>query len=357
MIDMIGRFFRIHRFARLRQAINMRLFLLLFAAIPGLTFFPRPAASVEIVPFYTYNQNPLTQIHGLPAIDNARLVPVRRLGMLLSVDAANSYAVDFNTSESITLDGETYRFTLAARYGIAKGFELGVDIPYVAHSGGFMDVFIEDFHHFFGFPNGGRESAPRDRLLYQYSSTYNDGINLSDSTSGLGDIRLTGAMQLYGEGSEAPRSVALRASLKLPTGNSHRLLGSGSTDFALWLNASEDFKLPALGHLTGFGAVGGMVMSDGDVLKRQQRTLAGFASLGLGWSPISWFALKVQANGHTPIYQDSNLREVNKSSIQLVSGGTFAFTKDTSIDLGISEDVIVDTSPDVVFTLTLRTMF
>ena len=150
---------------------------------------------------------------------------------------------------------------------------------------------------------------------------------------------------------------ALRASLKLPTGNSHRLLGSGSTDFALWLDASEDCKLPALGHLTGFGAVGGMVMSEGDVLKRQQRTLAGFASLGLGWSPISWFALKVQANGHTPLYQDSNLREVNKSSIQLVSGGTFAFTKNTSLDLGISEDVIVETSPDVVFTLTLRTLF
>ncbi len=332
--------------------------LLLFCCMPlFLLLLPRPALSVEIVPFYTFNQSPLVQIHGLPAIDNADLVPVGRLETIVSVDTANNFAVDSNANESITLDGETYRFTLAARYGIAKGFELGVDIPYVAHSGGFLDGFIEDFHHFFGFPNGGRESAPRDRLLYDYSSNNNNGLNLSDSTSGLGDMRLTGAMQLYREGDEAPRAVALRASLKLPTGNSHRLLGSGSTDFALWLDASEDCKLPALGHLTGFGAVGGMVMSEGDVLKRQQRTLAGFASLGLGWSPISWFALKVQANGHTPLYQDSNLREVNKSSIQLVSGGTFAFTKNTSLDLGISEDVIVETSPDVVFTLTLRTLF
>jgi hypothetical protein len=227
----------------------------------------------------------------------------------------------------------------------------------VAHSGGFLDGIIEGFHHFFGLPNGGRESAPRNRLLYDYSSNNNNGVNLSDSTSGLGDIRLTGAMQLYREGDEAPSAVALRASLKLPTGNSHRLLGSGGTDFALWMDASEDCRLPALGHLTGFGAIGGMVMSDGDVLKRQQRTLAGFASLGFGWSPLSWFALKVQANGHTPIYQDSKLAELNKSSIQLVSGGTLAFTKNTTLDLGISEDVIVDTSPDVVFTLTLRTLF
>ncbi len=347
----------IHAACRLRTAACLRIFIPFFVLFLFLTFFPRSAECVEITPFYTYNQSPLIQIHGLPAIDNASLVPIGRLGMLLSVDAANNFTIDSNTRENITLDGETYRFTLAARYGIARGFEVGLDIPYVAHSGGFMDGFIEDFHHFFGFPNGGRESAPRDRLLYHYASTYNDGINLSDSTSGVGDIRLTGAMQLYRKGDDAPRAVALRASLKLPTGNSHRLLGSGGTDFALWLDASEDYRLPALGHLTGFGAVGGMVMSEGDVLKRQQRTAAGFASLGFGWSPINWFALKVQANAHTPIYQNSSLREVNESSVQLVSGGTFAFTQNTSLDLGISEDVLVDTSPDVVFTLTLRTMF
>ncbi|HET6418882.1 MAG TPA: DUF3187 family protein [Geobacteraceae bacterium] len=357
MPDGFGRKYSADAPARLLSEACKRIFLLFFFAVSSMVFLPRPADCVEITPFYTYNQSPLIQIHGLPAIDNAALVPVGRLGTLLSVDAANNFSVDSNASESVTLDGETYRFTLAGRYGIANGFEVGVDIPYVVHSGGFMDGFIQDYHHFFGFPNGGRESVPNGRLLYQYSSSYNDGVSLSDSTSGLGDIRLTGAMQLYRQDGETPRAVALRASLKLPTGNSHRLLGSGSTDFSLWLDASEDYKLPCLGHLTGFGAIGGMVMGDGDVLERQQRTAAGFASLGFGWSPIDWFALKLQANAHTPIYQDSSLREVNESSIQLVSGGTFAFTKNTSLDLGISEDVIVETSPDVVFTLTLRTMF
>lgn len=343
--------------ARLLMGACKRILLLFILAVSSAALLPRPAGCVEITPFYTYNQSPLIQIHGLPAIDNAALVPVGRLGTLLSVDAANNFSVDSNANESVTLDGETYRFTLAARYGIAKGFEVGIDIPYVVHSGGFMDGFIQDYHHFFGFPNGGRESVPNDRLLYQYTSNYNDGINLSDSTSGLGDIRLTGAMQLYRHDGETPRAVALRASLKLPTGNTNRLLGSGSTDFALWLDAGEDYKLPCLGHLTGFGAIGGLVMSDGDVLERQQRTAAGFASLGIGWSPVDWFALKMQANAHTPIYQDSSLKEVNESSVQLVSGGTFAFTGNTSLDLGVSEDVVVETSPDVVFTLTLRTLF
>lgn len=322
-----------------------------------LLFLSGETPAVEIVPFYTYNQSPLVQIHGLPPIDSAGLVSVGRVEGIVSVDVANNFAIDSNSMESITLDGETYRFVLAARYGVAKGFECGIDIPYVAQSGGFLDGFIEGFHHFFGFPNGGRESAPRDRLLYRYTTDYTNKVNLSDSTSGLGDIRLSGAMQLYKEDSEAPFAAALRASLKLPTGDSNRLLGSGSTDFALWITASEDYKLPAWGHLTGFGAIGGMVMGDGDVLKGQQRSLAGFGSLGIGWSPLNWLALKVQANGHTSLYQDSALREVNKGSIQLVSGGTFGFTKNTMLDIGVSEDVIVETSPDVVFTLTLRTLF
>ena len=320
-----------------------------------LLYFPSTVRAVEIVPFYTFNQSPLVQIHGLPPIDNARVVPVCRVGGILSADIANNFAVDSNSTERITLDGETYRFVLAARYGFAKGFECGIDIPYVVHGGGFLDGFIEGFHSFFGFPNGGREDAPRNRLLYEYAVNGSDRLIRNDSVSGLGDIRISSAMQLYGK--EEGAAVALRASLKLPTGDSGRLLGSGSTDFAIWFTASEDYKLPALGHLTGFGAIGGMVMSAGDVLKSQQRDLAGFGSLGIGWSPLSWLALKVQANGHTSLYQNSSLREINRSSLQLVSGGTLGFGKNTMLDIGVSEDVIVETSPDVVFTLTLRTLF
>lgn len=330
-----------------------RAFLLFFSTI--LLYFSDVARAVEIVPFYTFDQSPLVQVHGLPPIDNARLVSVGRVEGIVSADVASNFAIDSNNTERITLDGETYRFVLAARYGIAKGFECGIDIPYVVHSGGFLDGFIEGFHSFFGFPGGGRENAPRNRLLYEYAVNGSDRVNRSDSVSGLGDIRISGAMQLYGKEDEA--AVALRASLKLPTGDSGRLLGSGSTDFALWLTASEDCKLPALGHLTGFGAIGGMVMSAGDILKGQQRDLAGFGSLGIGWSPLSWLALKVQANGHTSLYQNSSLREINRSSLQLVSGGTLGVGKNTMLDIGVSEDVIVETSPDVVFTLTMRTLF
>jgi hypothetical protein len=322
-----------------------------------LVLLPLPARSVDVVPFDTFNQSPLAQIHGLPSIGSSTILPPGRWEGSLSVDAANSFVVRSDTGETLTLDGETYRFSLRARYGIARRFEAGIEIPYVVYGGGFLDGFIQDFHHFFGLPNGGREQAPQNRLLYRYRTAGTDGIDIQDSTSGLGDIRLTGGMQLFRQDGAEPLSVALRGSLKLPTGSSRRLLGSGGVDFTLWLSASETLKMPIFGDLTGFGAIGGMFMGDGDVLKEKQRDLAGTATLGFGWSPLSWLGLKVQANAHTSLYQGSRLSPVNGGSVQLVSGGTLAIGCGTVLDIGVSEDVIVETSPDVVFTLTLRKIF
>jgi hypothetical protein len=254
------------------------------------------------------------------------------------------------------LDGETYRFNLAARYGIAPGFQVGIDIPYLANSGGFLDGFIEGFHDTFGLSQGLRKSYPRNRLLYQYTRNGSTKVLVNDGSSGIGDIRLSGAWQLYHDGAEAPRSVALHTSIKLPTGNSNRLFGSGSTDFALWITASDDYHLP-LGHLTLYGSAGGMALTNGSVLKDQQRNLAAFGSLGLGWSPLQWLALKVQADAHTSFYTGSSLKEVNSGSVQLVSGGTIGFSENTFLDIGISEDVVLDTAPDVVFHFALRNRF
>ena len=329
------------------------LLLVLSVMIPGT---PANGIALDIIPFQSSNQSPLIRVFGLPAIGSASVVPAGRFEGTLTSDVTNNFAPDFPATEAIMLDGETYRFNLAVRYGIAPGFQIGIDIPYLADSGGFLDGFIEGFHDTFGLPQGMRKSYPRNRLLYQYSRNGVTKVLVHEGSSGIGDIRLSGAWQLYQEGTEAPRAVALHASIKLPTGNSNRLFGSGSTDFALWLTASDDYRLP-LGHLTLYGAAGGMALTDGDVLKDQQRNLAAFGSLGLGWSPLQWLALKVQADAHTSFYTGSNLKQVNSGSVQLVSGGTIGFSENTFLDLGVSEDVLVDTAPDVVFHLALRSRF
>ena len=332
------------------------IFLLLLALSVMLPGTATSATAMDIIPFRSSNQSPLIRIFGLPAIGSALVVPAGHFEATLTSDVSNNSTSGISPTDTIMLDGETYRFNLAARYGITPKFQIGIDIPYLANSGGFLDGFIEGFHDTFGLPQGMRKSSPRNRLLYQYTRNGVTKVQVDDGSSGIGDIRLSGAWQLYHDGTEAPLAVALHGSIKLPTGNSNRLFGSGSTDFALWLTASDNFQLP-LGRLTLYGAAGGMALTDGEVLKDQQRNLAGFGSLGFGWSPLQWLTLKVQADAHTSLYTGSSLKQVNSGSVQLVSGGTIGFTRNTSFDVGVSEDVMVDTAPDVVFHFALRSFF
>ena len=231
-----------------------------------------------------------------------------------------------------------------------------MDIPYIVTGGGFLDDFIIKYHDTFGFPQGGRDNAPRNRLLYLYRKDNIDRLRLASSSTGIGDISVNGAWQFYKGPGEYPGAVSLRAALKLPTGDSDQLHGSGSTDLALWLSAGSSFSLPT-GRLAVYGGAGLLGMTEGKILTDQQRNLVGFGSLGVGWDALSWLALKIQADAHTPFYRESGLKEVEAASVQLIIGGTIAFDAKTSLDIGVSEDLIVATAPDVVFHLALRRTF
>ncbi len=317
---------------------------------------PGSLHAFEILPFNTQNQSPFIQIYGLPFPGQAQLTPPGGRDFKVVFDLANTCVEDSASGEKITIDGETYRTTVVGRYGVARDFEMGVEIPYVVQGGGFLDAFIENYHDAFGFSQGDRKQGPRNRLLYRYERDGAERIHVDSSGSGLGDIRLTAAYQLYRNSSESPAALALRAGLKLPTGDSDQLYGSGGTDLALWLSASQAYQT-GWGRWTLFGAAGVLGMSDGKILEDQQRNLVEFGTIGIGWRPLDRFALKMQVNAHTPFFRDSDLVELSSSSAQLVIGGTFALSERTTIDIGIGEDIVIKTSPDVVFHLAVQSRF
>ena len=63
-------------------------------------------------------------------------------------------------------------------------------LPYVQHSGGELDGFVDDWHEFFGLPESDRPKAPTDRLLYYYEKNGEVLLDFRDSESGVGDIQL-----------------------------------------------------------------------------------------------------------------------------------------------------------------------
>lgn len=336
------------------QAMN-RASVIIVASLACLLCTPRAGNSSGITPFHTSNRSPVVQIFGLPAIGNARILANGERELALVFDLANAYADDSAGNERIVLDGETYRLNLAGRAGVGNRLEIGFELPWLFQNGGFLDGFIENYHDTLGLSQGGRDQAPKGRLLFQYQRSGANRVYVDRSNSGMGDVRLNGGVRLYDD-REHLRALALRASLKLPTGDSGDLHGSGSTDLALWLSACQGWKTGS-GLWELFGGAGILGMTDGDVLPEQQNNFVAFGSVGAGWRPLQWLTLKVQFDGHTAFFRDSDLVELGSNAVQAVMGGTLHFSERTALDIGVAEDLIVRTSPDVVFHFALRHRF
>ena len=313
--------------------------------------YPALGTTAPELPFDTTNQGLLIQLHGLPAIGTARPLAPAELRAGLSYEAANHFLAKSRATESLHLDGETHRTTLKLVRGFSAGREIGIEIPYVDHGGGFLDSFIENWHDFFGLPQNGRDRMPHDQLLFNYRRDGVDRIRLTQPTAGVGDVRLT-AGQLLGNGTD----TMLRFSLKLPTGDDAELLGSGTTDIALWFSTRcRSEACP--GAWSWYGGGGLLWMDRGKVLPDLQRRLVGFGSAGLHWRALERVTLGVQLDTHTPFYDDSELKPLSGASVQLVMGGWWRMHPRHALEIAVIEDVAVDTAPDVVIRIGLHSWF
>jgi len=316
-----------------------------------------PAAALEIEPFRTANRNPLVQGYGLPSERTPYLLPAKSWTAVLTQDLASIYTTNSTSTEQLTLDGEQYRWALTGKYALTDRLELGLELPVVLQSGGLLDGMITDWHRLWGLPQGGRDAAPKNHVTYRYQKNGNQRLNVTHGSAGIGDVRLLTGYQLFNHHQDGDHdAVTVRAQLKLPTGDSGSLHGTGSTDLALLLSGAMN-RATEWGMLGVYGSAGGMVSSNGDLLSKQRENLVGFGSAGLGWSPAAWIAFKAQLDVNTAYYRNSSLDELSKTALMLTFGGTLQLADNYLLDIGLSEDLAVATAPDVTFHLGLSARF
>ncbi len=302
-----------------------------------------------IEPFTVRNQNPFILVHGLPAATAAGLLSPEESSLQLQLDISNHSVGDTTPHESIVLDGETYRAALIYKRGLAGGWQLGVELPVIAHRPGMMDNMIEGWHNLLGLSNGGRDPWPKNRLLLQYER---DGIvvaEMRDGSTGLGDLQLQLSRRLAVSG--AGNQLALNASLKLPTGDSERFQGSGAADLALWLNGAGPV-LSKAERIGGYWQAGLLLLGEGDLLPAWQRDAVLFGSAGLHWYAWNWLMVKAQLDAHGSFYK-SGLDQLGRRSVMLTVGGSIA-TDHGVYDLAIGENLATDTVPDFMINFAYR---
>jgi len=298
-------------------------------------------------PLYTKNLGPAAGLFGLPSQRNAATLAAGQFAAALHTSVANHYVSDSDENELLNFDGETLRIALEARVGLADGWDLQLEVPWLDHSGGNLDKIIDNWHDLWGMPDGGRPQVERDLLDYRYLGQ-GETFLLEDDASGIGDINLSLTHRFY-EVETASASVAL--GYKFATGDEAEFLGSGAQDVWVAVRFSGEHlsDLPLRWH----GHLGYLYAGDSDLLGKIQEQNLWFLGLAMDWIVAPAWSIITQVDAHAAV-AESDIAGLGDETIMLTVGGRWRLNRDFALDISVVEDIRVETAPDVTFQMSLR---
>jgi hypothetical protein len=293
--------------------------------------------------FATRELNPILQPIYLPS-----LVPVKtENGWRVdhSFFITNDFQQKDKGNESLIIDVENYRYEFDVSHR-KDNWLTQVSIPLMANRGGELDSTIENWHDLFGLPNGDRDKFPQDDIVIEY---VRDGIveySQTSSSSGVGDISLALGYQPTGK-------TAYFAGIELPTGSESDYTGNEAIDVAFWISRAASVSA----NTNAYGMLGISFPGDDGQLKGLVRDHVWVAQLGLDYRFSNDYIGTAQLDMHGATIEDSNLRAFGESFQVLLGLGFPNLLENHRLDLFFTEDILVNSAPDVTFGLRLAREF
>lgn len=296
----------------------------------------------EAEPFRVRDQNPFLAGFGLPSPMPTRLAGEQARGWSGGLDLfwGSTALVQQSGSETLIVDAETREARLTLQAPISGRFSFQLQLPYRYTGAGNLDSFIDGWHDAFGLPDGARSQLPSDDINITYTRDRSRGLSMTSSASGLADVQASLGYDVI-----ASERSALTAWLdvKLPTGDVDKLTGSGATDVSLILAGERLLDK----YWSWFGQASVTWLGEGDLLSYRQRSVVWSGLVGMSGRVWRGLSLKGQLDAHTAAF-DSDLDFLNEAIVFTV-GGEYRFASGWRMDLGVSEDLAVEHSADVVF--------
>ncbi len=308
-----------------------------------------PLAAAGAAPLLTRNQNPLLLPYGLPSPLPARLPASGHGRFSGAVNWSNAANLESSGASDFTLDAETVDVRLRFERSFGERWAGMIELPWRSIDGGTLDGFIENWHDFFGLPDGPRKRMPKDRLLIQYADADGVQLDFEDGGSGLADVPLGMGCQL---GASNERALAGWLTVKLPTGDADDLLGSGALDVALSL--AGEWQVAERWQL--FGQVDAVWLGDGDLLPQYQQSFAVAGLAGVSWNAWRTLDLTVQFYANSQVF-DVPVTGLSGDAVVLSYGGSWRTAGGWRFDFGMNEDIEVDASPDATFYVAVQRGF
>lgn len=214
---------------------------------------------------------------------------------------------------------ETNRTVIGAAFGLRPGSEIGVDIPFISHFGGFLDPFVDSVEDLFGTTNPERDDYPNNAFgafsVRRGASALFEGKR---QVFEIGDLWLSGKQELVR--AEGLPLLAVRAAVKAPTGRAGGVFGSGHPDFGLGLAAEYQVLsgLMLYANLTGVFPTGRVTPA--------HLTLNPFLNQGVAAEVRVWrnLSLLLQQQMFTSPLHGTGTRMLDGTVVEVTVGATLA---------------------------------
>jgi len=284
--------------------------------------------------------DPIKLQTGLPEAASRLFTPSE---LQLSAVHNNVFMGGLTDSERLVLDGESSQLNLRYRRRISACWQLNLSGSWLSHSSGWFDQPVHQWHQIFGLPDAQRGDWPSNQLEYLYENAEQQQV-LPGESYGWGDAQVQ-VQHYLGCAANAP---IVRAGIKLPVGDREQFLGNGSLDAFVDIQSTWNKLKPA--SRWQWAASFGVLKAGNNEFIAEQESLVGFGIAGLNYSLNTKTELLGQLDWHTPMFK-SELRELGKPAAQLSLGMRYQTRSRGSWEVSFSEDVAVDTSPDIVVRL------
>lgn len=252
-----------------------------------------------------------------------------------------------NPDEYLMLDGETQTLSARVQARLSSKVQVGIDVPWLQHSGGYLDAIIDGWHDLLDLPEGIRPLTPDNDLVYTYEKDGVQVFHLDERKSGLGDIQLGMGLDLGTIGDSASSSFFSRIpwrltfNLKIPTGDVDKLTGSGNVDLATGVGV----RSPGGSKLDWWLDIGLVWPGDVDIAGLDSSGQIFYYDGAAAWRLLKNLDLLLQLAGHTALYQ-SNVTMLGEPAMQLGVGAMWHVSDKYAMRFGFFEDLRAESAPD-----------
>lgn len=289
----------------------------------------------------TRDQNPLLQSYLIPAVPMSPQEDQWTFSHSLYL--TNTYQRDHTANQTLLIDVENTRYDLQTAYGLGQ-WSLGAALSLIDNQAGHLDSLIEDWHDFFGLPQGGRDKVSNDQFHLLYQKNSDDIINSQQKVSGLADIQLSARYAVN-------NSSAIWLVLELPSNDDSQLISNDELDYAIGYSYHQSGNFT----LAQYASLGISRLADSGLLKGQLQQNLFFAQYGILYRHNDDWQGLIQVDFHT-----SPLRGDAPDGLDHSLQAQFALRFPRLIDnhqlnIFFSEDIMPGHAPDITFALRLST--